>query len=945
MLMTLPFRPGDQVYHSDLHQEGRVVEARELWGQTLYDVWLRDRNQVVRARGADLSLVVTADRFASERIAYVAAAARIAEALTEDVLLAPLAASVIPLPHQVRALKRATANDRVRYLLADEVGLGKTIEAGLILRELKLRGLAKRILVVAPKGLVTQWVSELKVHFGEEFRLLLPEDLAALRRLGPLGGSGDGAMVSPWRLFDQVICPLDSVKPLETRRGWSREQVAAYNRERFEDLVEAGWDLVIVDEAHRLAGSTDLVARFKLGQGLAGAAPYLLLLSATPHQGKTDSFHRLLSLLDDQAFPDLASVTRERIHPYVIRTEKRQAIDALGQPLFVPRTTRLVPVAWEARHDRQRRLYETVGEYVREGYNQAIKEKRSYIGFLLILMQRLVTSSTRAVRVALERRLDVLQQPAELSLTEPGLPDDEWADRDGQEQVDLLLAARLAALTNESSEVGRLLAWAREAEASGPDAKAEALLAWIYRLQRDEVDPEVKVLIFTEFVPTQEMLRDFLVERGFPTVCLNGSLDVEARRRVQAAFAHEAQILVSTDAGGEGLNLQFAHVVVNYDLPWNPMRVEQRIGRVDRIGQSKPVLALNFVLADTVEHRVQDVLERKLAVILKEFGVDKTGDILDSAQAGQIFDELHRASILRPEAIEAQADALAEQVRQSAHAAREVAALLADAAALDPADARRALDHPLPAWVERLTVSYLRGHGGSAERTDHAWNLTWPDGGRLADVVFTARAAESSPAATQLTLEDERIRRLVTGLPRLTPGEPIPNLAIPTLPAAVTGFWSLWRVTLRALDRERQRILPLFVHDNERIFGPTARRVWEALLAETIAPTSFRHGAEANQIFGRIQRVAEAQGRAIYDALVGEHRAGLAREAAKAEYAYAARLKAIERVGLPEVRAHRRGLLDVERRAWRTDHDRQATTTPDLEPLLLVHVAGGGVVG
>lgn len=939
------FRPGDHVWHVGLGLEGRIVDGRSVWGQTFYDVWLPERNTVVRARGAELALSESIERASADQIAYVAAAARVAEALAEDVLLAPLAASVIPLPHQVRALTRATTSDRVRYLLADEVGLGKTIEAGLILRELKLRGLARRILVVAPKGLVSQWIAELRLHFGEELRLLLPEDLAALRRLGPTTGAGDAASISPWRLFDQVICPLDSVKPLETRRGWSREQIATYNRERFEELVGAGWDLVIVDEAHRLAGSTDQVARYKLGQGLAGAAPYLLLLSATPHQGKTDAFHRLLALLDADAFPDQASVTRERIRPYVIRTEKRQAIDARGQPLFVPRHTQLVPVDWEARHATQQQLYDAVSDYVRDGYNQAVREKRPYLGFLLILMQRLVTSSTRAIRSALERRLDVLQQPGELLTGEPTILDDDWDDRDGQEQVDALLAVRLAALANERDDVSRLLELARTAEANGPDAKAEALLGWIYRLQRDEVDPDLKVLIFTEFVPTQEMLRDFFAERGFPTVCLNGSLDVDARRQVQEAFARDAQILVSTDAGGEGLNLQFCHVIVNYDIPWNPMRLEQRIGRVDRIGQTRPVRAFNFVLGETVEHRVQDVLEQKLAVILKEFGVDKTGDILDSAQASQIFDDLHRASVVDPTAIDARIDAVVEQVRDGARAEREAALLLADASTLEPTDAQRVLDHPLPHWVERMTVSFLRARRGQAERVGSRWSLTWPDGATVTDVVFATKDLDDAPTARQLTLEDERVRALMTRLPSVSATQAIPWLGVPELPASVRGFWSLWRITVRAIDRDRQRIMPLFVHDNGRIFGPTARRIWDVLLAATIEPTSFLRGAEAARVFENTSALAETQGREIYDGLVAEHRSWLRQEAAKAEYAFAARLRVIDRIGLPAVRAHRLAALDNERRGWQQRHDERLTTSPDLEPLVLAHVDGGGAGG
>jgi len=509
------WKVGDYAYSTDLHQLCRVIEIQTLWGETLYRVWLPNQDTVVQVRADRLKPLQEASTSSCDGITYIAAAARVADALAHDVLLAPIESSVIPLPHQLQALARAIANDRVRYLLADEVGLGKTIEAGLIMRELKLRGLVQRTLVVAPRGLVTQWVAEMHTHFGETFQLFAPSDFALYRRMAP--------EKNVWRAFPQVICPLDSVKPLDSRRGWSREQVAEYNRERFEDLIAASWDLMIVDEAHRLGGSTEQVARYKLGQGLAEAAPYCLLLSATPHQGKTDAFHRLMSLLDTQAFPDIASVTRERVQPYVIRTEKRRAIDAEGNPLFKPRRTQLVPVAWQDRHREQRRLYDAVTEYVREGYNQAIREKRSYIGFLMLLMQRLVVSSTQAIRVTLERRLEALAAPEEQLSLFPAYAEDEWMDLDGQEQLDMLLTSRLKALRNERAEVRLLLDAARRCEGIGPDAKAEALLDWIYRLQQEERDPDLKVLVFTECVPTQEMLDQFLCDRGFSAVCLNGS--------------------------------------------------------------------------------------------------------------------------------------------------------------------------------------------------------------------------------------------------------------------------------------------------------------------------------------------------------------------------------------------------------------------------------------
>jgi SNF2 family DNA or RNA helicase len=660
----------DQWLFSTVHNCAcKVIEEQTLWGQTVCRVWLPNQDAVVRVSRSTLRPLGAGLRpdIEGHRIAYVAAAAKVAEVLDGGtgyadgpVLLAPMESDVIPLPHQLYAVSRAISGNRVRYLLADEVGLGKTIEAGLIMRELKLRGLVRRTLVVAPKGLATQWVAEMQSHFDERFQLVLGEDIGAMQRLT----SGTGLAASPWAMFDQVIVSLDSVKPLDRRRGWSQARVAEFNRSRFEDLITAGWDLVVVDEAHRLGGSTDAVARYKLGRGLAEAAPYILLLSATPHQGKSDAFHRLLNLLDDEAFPDAGSVARERVAPFMIRTEKRKAIDAEGKPLFKPRRTQMVPISWEARHYPQQRLYEAVSDYVRDGYNQALREKKRHIGFLMILMQRLVTSSTRAILTTLERRQAVLKgselRDRQLSLrfhgTNGGDADtQEIYDMDGQELLDELLS-RVSALKNERGHVETLLEAARTCEQAGPDAKAEALIDLIYRLQAEENEPDLKVLIFTEFVPTQEMLKEFLEARGIRVVALNGSMDMDARKRVQDNFRLDARVLISTDAGGEGLNLQFCHVIISYDMPWNPMRLEQRIGRVDRIGQTRTVRAINFAMEESVEFRVRGVLQQKLAVIFEEFGIDKTGDVLDSAQAGELFEEAFAAAILDPESIERTAE-------------------------------------------------------------------------------------------------------------------------------------------------------------------------------------------------------------------------------------------------------------------------------------------------
>ncbi len=927
-------------WHSIDHDEPcRVVDTDTLWGQATCLVWLPRRGTAVRVLQKRLAPLKSGESHLLDRLSYVSAAARIADSLERDALVAPLEGTVIPLPHQLLALQRAISGDRIRYLLADEVGLGKTIEAGLILRELKIRGLVRRILVVAPAGLVLQWQSEMKTHFNEDFRLILPGSLSALRQAGAIDENEN-----LWRMHQQVICPLDSVKPIDSRRGWSQEQLARYNRERFEDLVSAGWDLIIIDEAHRIGGSTEQVARFKLGDALSQAAPYLLLLSATPHQGKSDAFRRLIGFLDADALPGDDAISREAVAPFVIRTEKRRAIDAEGNPLFKPRFTQLVPIEWGAAHAEQRALYDAVTEYVRDGYNRAIKEKQTAVGFLMILMQRLITSSTAAIRTSLERRLTVLDLPqGQLSLFPEDVGED-WSALDGQQQLDTILKTRLKGLKDERKEVELLLSAARRCEASGPDVKAEALLERIQQQQREENDPTLKVLIFTEFVPTQVMLADFLERRGFTVVSLNGAMDLEERRQAQRRFATDAQILISTDAGGEGLNLQFCHVIVNYDLPWNPMKIEQRIGRVDRIGQKHIVRAMNFALADTVELRVREVLEEKLARILEEFGVDKLADVLDSEDGGVPFEALFAQAMIAPEGAEQRAAGVADEIRRRAEEARAGSRLLSATERLDPSAAQKIANHQMPYWTERMTIGYLRSQesaGASVKPAVLGHDLRWPNGETCLAAVFSRDDADL-PGATLISLEDERVRGLTNSLPVFAPGQPIPTIQVPDVSDKTSGFWSLWRISLHTAGGREQRFLALFLAEDGRVFGPTARTIWERLID---LPNGLSQAGEeisgsiAVDAFDASRKAAEAQGAAVFDELAAAHQMSIMRERKKGTHAFSSRRRAIERLGLPQVRAHRLRILGDEEEAWTRELAAREAALPDLAAVLMVRVA------
>ena len=480
--------------------------------------------------------------------------------------------------------------------------------------------------------------------------------------------------------------------------------------------------------------------------------------------------------------------------------------------------------------------------------------------------------------------------------------------------------------------------------------KAEALLERIQQQQREEGDPTLKVLIFTEFVPTQVMLADFLGRRGFAVVILNGGMDLDERRQAQRQFADDAQILISTDAGGEGLNLQFCHVIVNYDLPWNPMKIEQRIGRVDRIGQKHIVRALNFALADTVELRVREVLEEKLARILEEFGVDKLADVLDSEDGGVPFEALFAQAMIAPEDAEQRAAGVADEIRRRAEEARAGSRLLNATEALDPSAAQRIATHQMPYWTERMTLGFLRTQeaaGASAKPGTVGFDLRWPNGDTSPSAVF-ARDDADRPGATLISPEDERVRGLANSLPVFAPGQPIPSVVIPEVSDKTTGVWSLWRISLHTLGGREQRFLALFVSEDGRVFGPTARTIWDRLIDLPIGlhqAADKLSGAPALQAYEASRAAAEAQGAATFDELLTDHQLGIVRERKKGGHAFASRRRAIERLDLPQVRSYRLRILAEEEQAWARELTARETALPDLVAVLMARVAplGNGV--
>ena len=508
------------------------------------------------------------------------------------------------LPHQIFTAFTVVSSPRRRFMLADEVGLGKTIEAGMVWQALLQRGNADRTLIITPAGLTRQWQEEFRDKFQAADFEIFGRDFTATNP-------------RTWDLRARAIASLDRLKRKEHKR------VLLENRK---------WDLIIFDEAHRLSAKeygrkTDKTQNYQLAEVLRNYTDALLLLTGTPHSGDPDHsrFMNLVRLLETKV--DFSALTDQPLFreadavPYsklILRTPKLRVTDAEGKVVFKGRMTHPLPFAM---YPDEKEFYSAVEDYIRTGYNsiEQIEDpmhKRA-VGFILTTFQKLNASSFRAIKAALEGRLTRLEEKLEK------LPEEEEEeDRDERYQGELdekaVLRSDQQILRDEIKVLKKLLTIPVTRE-----KKIDSLRDLLKKI--DAETPGAKVLIFTEYRRTQEFLRERLEKwYGADTVVLiNGdmelegkTLDAESKRRSQRVFREEPSVrfLVSTEAGGEGINLQFCYIVVNYDLPWNPMRYEQRVGRVYRYGQEKVVQIYNLRAKDTVEETVRSYFEQRLRV-------------------------------------------------------------------------------------------------------------------------------------------------------------------------------------------------------------------------------------------------------------------------------------------------------------------------------------------
>ena len=838
---------------------------------------------------------------------FIAIATKIKQEIAEKHILAPYESNLIPLPHQILVLEKVMQGVQTRFMLADEVGMGKTIEAGLVLKEKKLRGEVKRILLVVPKSAMLQWQSEMKEHFAENF-FIYDSDL--ITSMAKTFASFDAEEeLNFWRQHNQIIVSIDALKPIESRQGWSQERVDAYNKYRLEMVVNADFDMVIIDEAHRMGGSSTSVSRFKMAEVLCNAVPNLLLLTATPHRGKSDHFRRLLQLMDADAFSGEGMPCIEDIQPYVMRSEKRFAVDYDGKKLFNERTTvRLDVLLDPVRHAAQIALYDHITDYVRICFGRAKSAKRNATGLVMVMLQKLASSSTDAILSALRTRLYRLENGEdEDNLEGYGLDGSLDYEDDELDVGDYSVEHTSSGLKTEIEMLQKLVEEAEQCRATETDAKATALMEKIYSLRSCGIEANNKVLVFTEFRQTQDFLIRVLNEQGLKCEKVNGSMSMEERHRALVKFRDEADVLVATDAAGESLNVQFCHIVFNYDLPWNPMALEQRIGRVDRIGQKYEVKAFNMLTNNSVDYRIYNIIVEKLDIIMEELGIDKTSDVLDSTIDAKKINHLYLQSLLDPKRFEFASESWLYDIKQKLNDYKSTEGALPTISP-NEINARSAAEvkySPLPIWLENLMMLYCQAYG-----------LQW--------------------RKNLINLQDPLIKQILNEVDAGMQGK------IPVLQSfdgkETAGYLTIWKVS--ALNERESKVTysAQFVSNQGRVFVPYANALWNKLVQdanafqqvswETVCPDFESNTQLHNNLYAVFHRMEEGI------------MTGLQTIAEKKLRALDFTEQRLSRIGIENIRLAKMRRLKEEREVWMDTFRKSAHVVPEVKHILTVKIDG-----
>jgi superfamily II DNA or RNA helicase len=937
-----PFEVGDIVLFSG--DEAEILEISKVFGIEKAKIKILRNGKIIDAKIDQLEERILI--FSDSRISYLAIAAKIKGEIANQAMLAPLESNIIPLPHQILALEKVMSGQFLRFLMADEVGMGKTIETGLVLKELKLRGIVKRALIVVPKSAMGQWQQEMQNHFNELFHIYDTDYINTLSRtFSRLEMDSD---INIFAQHNQIIVSMDALKPIETRQGWSKHKVEEYNKYRIQSVLEAEFDLLIIDECHKVGGSSTQVGRFQMADVLCNAIPNVLLLSATPHRGKSDHFRRILQLLNADAFAGEGMPTIPELEPYVVRTEKRQAIDYNGKPLFKKRHTKKIEVPYNPEiHIRQKRLFDSVTEYVVSGFNLAQQTNNNSYGFVMILFQRMFSSSTQAILDAMQKRASRLSGERSEVNKESIISNLDDFSFEGQMELDFeqkifsLVEETQANYDTELSTLQGLIRDAKDCLDKETDAKVDFLIRKLQELKRDEQNQDLKFLIFTEFTSTQFMLKKVLEEKGgYTCEAINGSMDFDERENALKQFKGGTQILICTDAAGESLNMQFAYIVINYDMPWNPMILEQRIGRVDRIGQLHEVLALNIMLDNSVDKRVYEVVETKLTQIMKELGIDKTSDVLDSTLERDQLSRLYLTSLLSPAIFEQESNNWLDKIKDKLREYKSTEGVLPTLASKDiKAERVDAIKHsPLPNWLEGLTKNYLQTKGIAYQNLLDGMKFKFP-GYKESIYTFNIKESVNNPIPEPISLQHEIIQKILSEAIPYTETQQIPIVKIKQGNSS-PGSWSLWYLDVKNQFESTQIIQPIFISSDGENFPAFAQNVWDKFIQENdlFDCVGVLNIDESKGKFNNIYKKAEELLQVKYHEFENSIMLNTEKIKTNKEKSFAFQEKQMNRIGIENIRLSRLNRLYKDREEWETTFSTVKEIVPSLVCLLIVDI-------
>lgn len=909
-----------------------VIGEKELFGKRIAWIRVLEDNSFLQVNYSELE--PDSLSYSLPWLRFVSIAAKIKDEVAKKNILAPYESSLIPLPHQVLVLEKVMQSMQNRFLLADEVGMGKTIETGLILKELKLRGEIKRILVIVPKSSMLQWQSELKEHFNEVFHLYDSDMITSMART--FSNINADEEYNFWTQHNQIIVSTDALKPLDKRQGWTKERLDEYNKYRIEAVLDADFDLVVIDEAHKMGGASSTVSRYVLAQELCNTVANVLLLSATPHRGKSDHFRRILQLLDPDAFAGEGLPEIEELEPYVIRTEKRLAVDYDGNKLFNERQTHRFDVMLDInKHQRQMQLYQSVTEYVRKGFNQAKRNNNTAKGLIMILFQRLVSSSTAAILSAMQGRLERLRYGDDNDL-------DNYQDEldSGEYEYDDLVDfngknGNSDSLVDEEQILTNLIEEAKACLQNETDAKAEALLKLYKTLQLEQDNPVLKIIVFTEFRSTQKMLKGILEKKGYTCAAINGSQDLDERKRALTLFKEEAQILIATDAAGESLNMQFCHIVFNYDLPWNPMMIEQRIGRVDRIGQRNTVQAFNMLTNNSVDLRVYEVIHEKLNSILNQLGIDKTSDVLDSTIEMKSVSGLYLRNLLDPEHFEFVGEKWLYEIKAKLRNFQSTEGILPQVQETDIDNKKAAeIKHsPLPQWLESLVMEHCKIQNGTFSKNLLGFASVKVNG-ESKKVAFDSEVSLNNPGIEHLTLQHDWIRKILNDLSTFDASKGIPVLRFNN-DEETSGYFSLWQITAQSQLETITHYQPFFVADNGKHYAAYANDLWSRFISG-ISNAKIENGTSSPQL--DIEKELENDLYTVFQNLEASVSDKMNKKKENRVNFYEYQKLRISKIGIENIRLSKLNRLEKEYEKWMKDFQMNQMVIPSLKQLLTVRI-------